>query len=64
MIAQRGAIVAERYGEGAQPGDAFRSWSMAKSITNALVGILVRQGRLDILEPLPVKEWDAGDPRS
>jgi CubicO group peptidase (beta-lactamase class C family) len=64
VIAQRGAIVAERYGEGAGPEDAFRSWSMAKSITNALIGILVRQGRLDVEAPIPVPEWDADDPRS
>jgi CubicO group peptidase (beta-lactamase class C family) len=54
VIAQHGAIVAERYGEGAGPNDAFRSWSIAKSITNALIGILVRQGRLDIAKPIPV----------
>jgi CubicO group peptidase (beta-lactamase class C family) len=64
VVVQRGAIVAERYGEGAGPDDAFRSWSMAKSITNALVGILVRQGRLDIAKPIPVKEWGPGDPRA
>jgi CubicO group peptidase (beta-lactamase class C family) len=64
VIVQHGAIVAERYAEGAGPDDAFRSWSMAKSITSALVGILVRQGRLDVTRPIPVKEWSADDPRS
>jgi CubicO group peptidase (beta-lactamase class C family) len=64
VIVQRGAVVAERYGEGAGPDDAFRSWSMAKSITNALVGILVRQGRLDVRQPIPVKEWAPDDVRS
>ena len=52
VIVQRGAIVSERYAEGVGPDDAFRSWSMAKSITNALVGVLVRQGRLDVHIPL------------
>jgi CubicO group peptidase (beta-lactamase class C family) len=64
VIVQHGAIVAERYAEGAGPDDAFRSWSMAKSVTNALVGILVRQGRLDVARPIGVKEWGAADPRS
>lgn len=64
LIAQHGAIVAERYAEGAGPDDAFRSWSMAKSITNALVGILVRDGRIDVRHPIPVPEWSAEDPRS
>lgn len=63
VIVQRGAIVAERYAHDATPDDAFRSWSVAKSITNALVGILVREGRLDVSQPIPVREWRAGDPR-
>ena len=64
VIVQRGEIVAERYAHDADPDDAFLSWSMAKSITSALVGILVRQGKLDVSQPVPVKEWAASDPRS
>ncbi len=63
VAVQRGEIVAERYARGVEPDDTFLSWSMAKSITNALVGILVRQGKLDISQPIPVKEWNEGDPR-
>ena len=44
------------------PDRAFISWSMAKSITSCLVGILVRDGKLDVSRPIPVKEWPAGDP--
>ncbi len=64
VIVQNGAIVAERHAHDADPDDAFLSWSMAKSITNALIGIQVRQGRLDVMRPIAVKEWDASDPRS
>jgi CubicO group peptidase (beta-lactamase class C family) len=63
VIVQHGAIVAERYAHDAGPDDTFLSWSMAKSITSALVGILVRQGRLDISQPIPVQEWRPDDPR-
>jgi CubicO group peptidase (beta-lactamase class C family) len=63
VVVQHGAIVAERYRRDVDPDRAFISWSMAKSITSALVGIVVRQGRLDISRPIPVKEWPAGDPR-
>ena len=63
VAVQRGKIVAERYAHDVAPDDTFLSWSMAKSITNALVGILVRQGRLDIAQPIPVQEWPEGDPR-
>jgi len=63
VIVQRGAIVAERYAHDVDPDDTFLSWSMAKSITNALIGILVREGRLDVSRPIPVAEWPEGDPR-
>jgi len=63
VIVQHGAIVAERYRRDVDPDRAFISWSMAKSITSALVGILVREGKLDIARPIPVKEWESGDRR-
>lgn len=64
VIVHRGAIVAERYAHDTSPEDAFLSWSMAKSITNCLIGILVHQGKLDIAKPISVREWSADDPRS
>lgn len=64
LIVQNGAIVAERYAEGMGPEDTFPSWSMAKSITQALTGILVGEGRLDIQGQADVPEWsELGDPR-
>ncbi len=63
VIVHRGRIVAERYAHDVAPDDAFLSWSMAKSITSALVGILVREGRVDLHAPIDVPEWAAGDPR-
>ena len=63
VVVQHGRIVAERYAHDVAPDDTFLSWSMAKSITSALVAILVRQGKLDVSQPIPVPEWPAGDPR-
>ena len=64
LAVQRGAIVAERYAPGFGKDTRFHSWSMAKSITQALVGILVRQGKLGVDAPTDVPEWrEAGDPR-
>ena len=37
---------------------------MSKSVTNALVGVLVKKGNLDIHQPAPVPEWqNSDDPR-
>lgn len=63
VIVQHGAIVADRYRKDSDPNRAYISWSMAKSITSALIGILVRDGKLDVSKPMPVKEWPAGDRR-
>ena len=63
VIVQNGQLVAERHAHDATPSSAFLSWSMAKSITQCLVGILVRQGRIDIQEPMPVESWATDDPR-
>ena len=64
VAVHHGAIVAERYAPGFGPQSRFQSWSMAKSITQALIGILVREGRLDVNAPVPVEAWRApGDSR-
>jgi CubicO group peptidase (beta-lactamase class C family) len=64
LVAQGGELVVEEY-NGWDPAEPHPSWSMAKSITSALVGILVREGRLDITEPVEAPEWsEPGDPRA
>ena len=65
LIVHRGRIVAERYGPDITPDTPLLSWSMAKSVTHSLVGILVDQGRLDPEAPAAVGAWhvDPDDPR-
>src|SRR5262249_18607102 len=64
LVVQHGRLVYERYAAGANNFYLQYSWSMAKSITQALVGILVRQGRIDIQAPAAVPEWQlVDDPR-
>jgi len=71
VVMHRGELVFERYG--VQPDSVFGpggpidagstliSWSMAKSITHAAVGLLVADGRLRLDEPAPVQEWRGTD---
>ncbi len=74
VVVRGGAVVAERYGglrphfdrpaEEVGPTTELLSWSMAKSVLHALVGILVDEGRLDPAARAPVPEWaDPADPR-
>jgi len=57
QIISQGELVLDRYDAGASAAYLQYSWSMAKSITHALVGILVKQGKLDIYAPAAVPEW-------
>jgi CubicO group peptidase (beta-lactamase class C family) len=66
LIVQGGRIVYERYGDGLTADSTFPSWSKAKSMTQALAGILVGDGKLDIHAPADVPEWrqTPDDPRA
>lgn len=66
VIVQGGKLIAERYWTGFGPEVTCPSWSKAKSITQALVGIAVKDGKIDIHAPADVPEWreTAGDPRA
>ena len=65
VIIHGGRLVHERYGGPSGPNETNPSWSMAKSITQALVGIAVGDGKLDITAPADAPEWAAaGDPRA
>ncbi|MBS0449464.1 MAG: serine hydrolase [Proteobacteria bacterium] len=57
-------VIAERYADGIGVDTPLPGWSATKSMTNALLGILVRAGRLDMQAPAPVAAWaDPHDPR-
>ncbi len=61
LVAFRGRLLAERYAEGYTASTAMISWSMAKSVLAALVGIAVDEGRLALEGPAPVPEWSSPD---
>jgi CubicO group peptidase (beta-lactamase class C family) len=64
LVVRDGRLVAERYAPGFSKDTRFLGWSMAKSVTSALVGTLVADGKADLDLPAPVPEWkDATDGR-
>ncbi len=64
VVLHQGKIVAERYAPGFEQDMPLPGWSMAKGVVNALVGILVGQGKLNLNSPALVPEWQReGDPR-
>jgi len=63
LVIKNGQLCYERYDAGANPFYLQYSWSMAKSITQALTGILVEEGKLDLYGPAPVEEWQQDERR-
>lgn len=63
---QGGRIVAERYAGGQYTAAAtYPSWSMAKSITQLLIGFLAAEDAIDADAPINAPEWQAeDDPRA
>lgn len=65
LVAYRGQIVAERYAPGFTRQTRLLGWSMSKSVTSALIGMLVSDGKLALDAPPPVPAWRAPqDPRA
>lgn len=57
VVVYAGKIIGEKYADGFNYNTPQMGWSMTKSITNSLVGLLVKEGKLDISKPAPVGEW-------
>ena len=63
MVLHKGIPVAEAYKPQFSKNTRLLSWSMAKSVINALIGIQVKEGKMDISQPAAIEEWK-GDDRS
>ena len=64
LVLYKGQLVAEKYAPGFDQHSRMLGWSMAKSFMGALIGILVKEGRLQPSLPAPVEQWrEPDDPR-
>ncbi len=65
VLMHGGRIAVERYAPGYDQDTRFISWSMAKTVTAVMIGMLVADGKLRLDAPAPVPRWQrAGDPRA
>jgi CubicO group peptidase (beta-lactamase class C family) len=65
VVLHKGRIVGERYAPGITATTPLESWSMGKSVTASLLGILIREGAYRLDQPAPIPEWQRpGDPRA
>jgi len=57
VVLQNGKIISEKYAKNITQNTPLIGWSMTKSVTNAMIGMMVKDGKLDIFKPAPIAEW-------
>lgn len=64
VVMKDGRVIAERYADGIGVDTPLLGFSATKSVISALIGILVRDGKLTVDQPVPIAAWqDPHDPR-
>lgn len=63
VILHDGHLIHEQYAEGFAAETPLLGWSMTKSITNAMVGLMAKDGKLNVQEDQLFSEW-ANDERA
>lgn len=58
VVLYKDHLVAERYSEGFDEDTKLLGWSMTKSITNAVLGVLKRQGKVSLEQDHLFEEWN------
>lgn len=65
VVTYKGRIIAERYGEGITKDTPLESWSMGKSLSATIMGILMNKGVYKLDQPAPIPQWQGkDDPRA
>ncbi len=64
VVVRDGKVIAERYAPGIGVDTQLLGFSLTKSVTNALIGVMTQQGLTSPSMPAPIPEWrGADDPR-
>jgi CubicO group peptidase (beta-lactamase class C family) len=61
VVTWKGRLIAERYAPGITAQTPLESWSMGKSVTATLMGVLIQQGAYELWQPAPIPEWQEGN---
>lgn len=65
VVTHKGRIIGEQYKDEIDMHTKLESWSMGKSLTALMLGVLIHQGVYGLDDPAPIPEWyeEEGDPR-
>ncbi|MGH6646840.1 serine hydrolase domain-containing protein [Aquabacterium sp.] len=58
LVAQDGALVYEKYANGYQRAQPQLGWSMTKTLTSLIVGVMHTDGRFALDEPVGLQRWN------
>lgn len=58
VIVYNGKIIAEKYADYITAQTPLLGWSMTKSVTSSVIGLLVKDGKLNVMDRAPISEWD------
>ena len=61
VVIYKNQIIAERYADGFDQNSKLLGWSMTKSITGTLFGILEHQNRIKVIDNAPIVAWKNDD---
>jgi len=64
VVIQDGRIIAEHYAEGFDKDTRQQSWSTAKGVVQALIGIAANKDYLSLTDTALMPDWEGDDPRS
>lgn len=57
LVLHNGVPVEEAYRRGFTSKSRLLGWSMAKSVANSIIGVMVANGMADIYKPTGIREW-------
>ena len=57
LVLYDGNIITEKYAPGFDKNTVMLGWSMSKSFTAAMIGILIKENKLSIDAPAPIASW-------
>ncbi|TJY38086.1 serine hydrolase domain-containing protein [Pontimicrobium aquaticum] len=57
LVIYKDQIIAETYAKGFNKDSRILGWSMTKSITSTIYGVLQSHGEIDVMQPAPIDAW-------
>tara|TARA_R110002074_G_scaffold71475_1_gene165252 strand:+ start:1794 stop:3116 length:1323 start_codon:yes stop_codon:yes gene_type:complete len=61
IVIHKNQIIAEQYAKGFTKDSRILGWSMTKSIMSTVFGIMQTQGKINVFDKAPIKEWQNDD---